>query len=774
MSVEIKHSELLDAIEKNKNYKIIFEDSQLLNSSFNSMDFESKFDYVFSDLNKYNNVDQYENNKFFKRLSKIKLKVSINILITSIGIETKVNEVEKKILKNNYKNILILIEDWTFLSNDTQSFLISLIKQKDKYADKYKKDSITFICGCTNENTKLSDSLFNNIFTIPKLSVDDAFDLIRNNYKEFRDIKKSTFAEIYYLNSGKFEDIVFILQITKINDYKVSKDTLNRALENMLDMIDESVNFTNISQRKVIRLFSVFPKYFDPYEITNIEINLDKYELEKNLAILEKLFILFKRDVSQSEYKLLEQLKTKLLTANDSVRKEVFSLYYQYLTEFYPLDYRRRIDILSSYLKDEDELLYQYVSLFDYFYINNMSDQIEEIKIEVQTSQIEESKKKIFQDICNFEYSEKQISMYNIFGADYTSLNALLLKRDIEFNSVISANSEELKTFCNLLYSIVQKEDFLKYDPLRKSVYYILLIPQFIDKFNNFNKANSLMKKFEVLEPRFLETKKQIDFYKNILYRKSFLFENTTISINKSLKALKFFQTLGDDKEEYMTLNTLLSLSIVNGDLEKATNYKNEIIKLKNKTNLPQYYKSEINFILLEIFENPDLNYKNIRDKYLSILENKDISLTAKNIIYTNLSAISLEYGKIENYEQYKEIINDINNIDDISNIKDESIDDFYRYYFAWFEFGKNIIAGDLENAKNIYMQLNDFIPTIFKGDEDLLKSKYMCYKDIFEEKNLTGKDFSRFIVNKKNNYKDWSFFSRGFMLTDIHHTSIL
>ena len=223
-----------------------------------------------------------------------------------------------------------------------------------------------------------------------------------------------------------------------------------------------------------------------------------------------------------------------------------------------------------------------------------------------------------------------------------------------------------------------------------------------------------------------------------------------------------------------MTLNTLLSLSIVNGDLEKATNYKNKIIKLKNKTNLPQYYKSEMNFILLEIFENSDLNYEVIRDKYLSILVNKYISLTTKNIIYTNLSAISLEYGKIENYEQYKKTINNINNIDDISNMKDESIDDFYRYYFAWFEFGKNIMVGNLENAKNIYIQLNDFIPTIFKGDETILKLKYRYYKDIFDEKNLTGKDFSRFIVDKKNNYKDWTFFSRGFMLTDIHHTSIL
>ena len=462
------------------------------------------------------------------------------------------------------------------------------------------------------------------------------------------------------------------------------------------------------------------------------------------------------------------------MTANASVRKEVFSLYYQYHTEFYPLDYKKRIDILSSYLKDEDELLYQYVSLFDYYYINNMSDQIEEIKIEVQTSPIEESKKKIFQDICNFKYSDKQTSMYNIFGADDTSLNALLLKWDIEFNSVISANSEELKTFCDLLYSIVRKEDFLKYDPLKKGIYYILLIPQFIDKFNNFNKAYILMREFEALEPRSPETKKQIDFYKNVLYRKSFLFENTTVSINKSLKALKFFKALGDYKEEYMTLNTLLSLSIVNGDLEKATNYKNKIIKLKNKTNLPQYYKSEMNFILLEIFENSDLNYEVIRDKYLSILVNKYISLTTKNIIYTNLSAISLEYGKIENYEQYKKTINNINNIDDISNIKDESIDDFYRYYFAWFEFGKNIMVGNLENAKNIYIQLNDFIPTIFKGDETILKLKYRYYKDIFDEKNLTGKDFSRFIVDKKNNYKDWTFFSRGFMLTDIHHTSIL
>lgn len=156
------------------------------------------------------------------------------------------------------------------------------------------------------------------------------------------------------------------------------------------------------------------------------------------------------------------------------------------------------------------------------------------------------------------------------------------------------------------------------------------------------------------------------------------------------------------------------------------------------------------------------------------ILKNKNISLTTKNIIYTNLSAISLEYGEIKNYEKLKNIINDINNIDDISNIKDESIDDFYRYYFAWFEFGKNIIIGDLEVARNIYEQLNDFIPTIFKSNEKILKLKYMYYKDIFEEKNLTGKDFSRFIVHKKNNYKDWTFLSRGFMLTDVHHTSIL
>lgn len=69
------------------------------------MDFESKFDYVYSDLNKYNNIDQYESNKFFNHLSKIKIQFSINILISFIGITAKINEVEK----NSYKNILILI-----------------------------------------------------------------------------------------------------------------------------------------------------------------------------------------------------------------------------------------------------------------------------------------------------------------------------------------------------------------------------------------------------------------------------------------------------------------------------------------------------------------------------------------------------------------------------------------------------------------------------------------------------------------------------------------
>lgn len=55
---------------------------------------------------------------------------------------------------------------------------------------------------------------------------------------------------------------------------------------------------------------------------------------------------------------------------------------------------------------------------------------------------------------------------------------------------------------------------------------------------------------------------------------------------------------------------------------------------------------------------------------------------------------------------------------DDVSDIDDEDVDDFYRYYFAWFEIYRCILEEKWQYAEIITNSLNDFVPSLFKKQE--------------------------------------------------------
>ena len=44
---------------------------------------------------------------------------------------------------------------------------------------------------------------------------------------------------------------------------------------------------------------------------------------------------------------------------------------------------------------------------------------------------------------------------------------------------------------------------------------------------------------------------------------------------------------------------------------------------------------------------------------------------------------------------------------------------------------------------------------------------------NIFDKNINNGQHFCDFIKNKRNNYVGWGFYSRGFMLSELQHTSI-
>lgn len=772
----MKNEVIIPKIKYNRTNKIVFENSGLLDIILNNIKLPDELkdeEYkIFSDIKKYDNLQNYEQNKYFNLFSKIMVPISVNLVIVSVGISTESNKIEKMILRNKYKNIIVIIESWENLSSEVQNFIIILLKRKDDFIKQYSKKSITIIYGTTTNNNKIEDYIFDNIVEYSNLSLENSYQLIQK-YTHFKDISYRTFSEIYKMNLGNFDNILTTLKFTKEYKYILSKDTLEDLLNNMLVEVDKKIYFKNISNTKVLKLFSLFPKCFDPYEIANIDISIDKFELEKNIEILEKLFVLFKNKTNDSiTYTMLLQLKNKLLNSNEGLKREVFKLYYQYLNEFFPLDFKRRIDIQINYLKDEDEILYQYLLLYDYYFTNNMKYNMDFIIKEFENINISKNNKNLFRYITHFKYKESQTLSNKLYYIKNDRIIAFLLKRDIEYYSTNVDANVGLKSLCDILYElIITKKCFENYS-LMKGIYIVILIPQYADKFNDSEKTSILIEEFNSIKSRSKTVKGHIEYYKNILNRKSYLFDPTDIAILKCKKVLNFFEDRKDNKEIYMTLNTLLSLYIINNELELAEKCKLEIIKIYDE-NLPQFYKSKMNFILLDIISGKYTDYNKIISNYTTIL-NENISETSRSIVFTNLCSLALEYDDFQAYKKFKTEFEVLNNIEDVSDINNEEIDDFYRYYFGWFEFGKNIIQGNKLKAKQIYQDLDNFVPTIYKSESQILSYKHNCFKSVFKSNISHGKEFSEFAFSIKNNYRSWEFLSRGFMLTDIMHTSVI
>ncbi len=55
-----------------------------------------------------------------------------------------------------------------------------------------------------------------------------------------------------------------------------------------------------------------------------------------------------------------------------------------------------------------------------------------------------------------------------------------------------------------------------------------------------------------------------------------------------------------------------------------------------------------------------------------------------------------------------------------------------------------------------------------------MLIEKHRRYGKILESSIKTGKEFSEFLLQSKFSSKEWAYFRRGLMLTDIQYTSAL
>ncbi|HEM5203648.1 TPA: DNA repair protein, partial [Streptococcus suis] len=113
---------------------------------------------------------------------------------------------------------------------------------------------------------------------------------------------------------------------------------------------------------------------------------------------------------------------------------------------------------------------------------------------------------------------------------------------------------------------------------------------------------------------------------------------------------------------------------------------KQEIESLSDKYNLPLYWKSKNNFIVLDFLSGLEGEFDYWKSQFESILAEYDLNDVSKHLIYTNLCSISLYFSKTEEYKCYKTRLEELMEVDDLADVNDTSIDDFYRYFFGWFE----------------------------------------------------------------------------------------
>lgn len=271
-------------------------------------------------------------------------------------------------------------------------------------------------------------------------------------------------------------------------------------------------------------------------------------------------------------------------------------------------------------------------------------------------------------------------------------------------------------------------------------------------------------------------------YMENVFNRKAFLFVNQTQCNIFYDKAKKYFYDNNIWDEYCITLICEAGTNIVIQKYEEALLCCRKAKRISSEKDvlIPQPEKLMNNIIIADFFRYEQTHHpqkcfiysqKSAR-KLQKYLHRRPCA--TEFIITTNICSLFLYAGNIHEYCKYKRYLELLMGCDDVSNISDEDIDDFYRYYFAWFESYKYILEEEWKQAEKIACSLVDFVPSLFKKQEVFWDKKLLALKEIITaQRKVNGYDFCKNLVPLKRRASELAvFFCRGLMLSDIQYTS--
>lgn len=272
-------------------------------------------------------------------------------------------------------------------------------------------------------------------------------------------------------------------------------------------------------------------------------------------------------------------------------------------------------------------------------------------------------------------------------------------------------------------------------------------------------------------------------YIENVFNRKAFLFVNEAQCGPYYDKAKSYFKKHQIWDELCLTLVCEAGTDIVIQKYDEAKNCCNNALCIAEQygITLPEPEKLQNNLLIAEFLEaeaqakrtNTCISKAKKTISGLKKLLHKK-SRSSEYVILTNICSLSLYCGDDKGYLKYKDILQRQMSCNDISNIADDEIDDFYRYYFAWFEIYRMLRDEKWESAEQLYQNICGFVPALFQKQEVFWKLKEDALASLIKNHTVPSSyDFCNKLVraNRRANILS-RFYLRGLMLSDLQYTS--
>lgn len=734
--------------------------------------------------------------------------VGVNLSISK-DYSTKLNAIlnSLKSLSIKRKNVLICVEDYDDLSSEQKDIIKTIVENKAYFAKQLKARKFQIIITAINKlriNCRIKQINFTEYSqadVIKYLAME--YSSLWNNLDVMKQREKSTL--LYNYCRGNLYLINLIAPNVLSKDYTASTDisaVIDKIVDQQLsDLRSQGVTEYNLAPG-IIEDFlitcSLSLDYFNKILIEQVG-EISSYEVSNSLKLSNGPNMIIDKLPNLQYHFISEQIKNNLAQRLSDMTKYI--RYYNYYTQKRNDEYFSRAFYLYKSLGYVEINTYNLIILAVSKSMMFNDDTIENRIFEKIDSINEQFKMQInlFSNAYkqfNAENYDKSIEilksidtyLLNSVGrAEYNRLffKNLYLSKNIKMPLILKY-LESLKRITSIDndLSLNLPEMFMARDEIVLKLRIIFDIAPFVlDNLNDVKEFERLYDASRILcKNENTNASPFAEYIKNVFNRKAFLFVNSLQAESYYEEAEAYFYNNSNWIQYLMTLSgkagILMAQSRYNDSIETCQRAYNTINTYDIK--LPQAYKLRNNLLISQflLFEQEHIEESEIFDKATEIINEllkiKNSEEKVSYVIPLNIASLYLYQDKFVEYESIKKMIENEMGCANISDINDLSVDDFYRYRFAWMEIYKYMRNGDFNQCKDIIGKLKGFVPSLSFKQEVLWDKKLQAVEDIINcKKNVSAFYFcNNLYCDKRPSMASLKFFYRGLPLSALQYTS--